>query len=109
MQTRARMPPRGYEEEHPSVERHRHRGIARGGTYGAMLTAKTANFDGRSLPRRFYRCGLPSDAWAAVVTRAKSSGSLATIYFLNPAVSNNELLIGDPIGRAPTNFPANTI
>ena len=51
----------------------------------------------------------PLNAWAAVATRAKSSRSLATIYFLNPAVSNNELLIGDTIGRAPANLRANTI
>jgi hypothetical protein len=31
------------------------------------------------------------------------------MYFLNPAVSNNELLIGDTIGRAPANLRANTI
>ena len=76
------MPPRGYEEEHPSVERHRHRGIARGGTYGAMLTAKAANFDGRYLPRRFYRCGLPSECLGS------SGGDSKTIPLLVLKIGN---------------------
>src|SRR5258706_2368467 len=87
-----------------------------------MLTAKAANFDGRYLPvvvqltvpppiclAAFIDVVYPLNAWAAVATRAKSSRSLVTIYLLNPAVSNNELLIGDTIGRAPANLRANTI